>query len=246
MTLSPAAAIAKTHERELYLCSLFAPKAQQEVLWTILAFHHEIAKIPHIASEPMLALIRLQWWREALEAVSQGKIPSHEIGQGLYDLITQHPLVLSSLMILLEAAERLAESEEPLVGQELEEYIRQCYGTLFSLQASIVGMTHTQEIMIHAGMAYGMMDYLRQQWHQHGRSAADMVLVASAEQHIAKVQAQVPTLGKDIRPFLLPATIASLYCRAIHKHAHDLAYPVHLHPGTLPWKLWWGYKRGAI
>ena len=56
-----------------YLSALFAPACRREALFALIAFNHEIARIPEAVSEPMLGRIRLQWWREVLEAVYAGR-----------------------------------------------------------------------------------------------------------------------------------------------------------------------------
>jgi phytoene synthase len=39
----------------------------------LILFTHEVARARQAVSEPMLAAIRLQWWREALDEIFSGK-----------------------------------------------------------------------------------------------------------------------------------------------------------------------------
>jgi phytoene synthase len=50
-----------------FFCSLFAPAQSREALWLLYAFNHELARAREVASEPVMALIRLTWWREVVE-----------------------------------------------------------------------------------------------------------------------------------------------------------------------------------
>jgi phytoene synthase len=52
--------------------SFLAPEARAGMIALIL-FTHEVARARQAVSEPMLAAIRLQWWREALDEIYTGK-----------------------------------------------------------------------------------------------------------------------------------------------------------------------------
>ncbi len=54
-------------DRDRYLCALAAPAQLRPDLVTLYAFNAELAGIADKVSETMLGLIRLQWWRDALE-----------------------------------------------------------------------------------------------------------------------------------------------------------------------------------
>lgn len=53
--------------------SLVAPPTARPRLWSLYALHHELARIPFGASEPMLGAIRLQWWQDQLQALGAGR-----------------------------------------------------------------------------------------------------------------------------------------------------------------------------
>src|SRR5690348_18231630 len=55
----------RTADRDRFLSALFAPEPQRSGLLALLAFDHELARTRHVTREPMLARIRLEWWREA-------------------------------------------------------------------------------------------------------------------------------------------------------------------------------------
>ena len=80
--LSPCAELVRRHDPDRFLTVLFAPPARREALFVLYAFNHELARARAVVSEPMLALIRLQWWRE----VVQGTAKRHEVATNLYHL----------------------------------------------------------------------------------------------------------------------------------------------------------------
>ena len=65
----------REHDPDRYLAALFAPAAARRALFALYAFDHEIAKVRHIVSEPLAGMVRLQWWRDALDAIEAGEEP---------------------------------------------------------------------------------------------------------------------------------------------------------------------------
>ena len=65
-------------DRDLALALLFAPAASRDVLADRLSLAIEAETAINIASEPMLAAIRLQWWVEAIENKSGESVPLME------------------------------------------------------------------------------------------------------------------------------------------------------------------------
>jgi phytoene synthase len=65
----------KTRDRERWLSILWAPADARPALIALHAHDLEQQRVVAEAREPMLAEIRLAWWREQLEALSAGKAP---------------------------------------------------------------------------------------------------------------------------------------------------------------------------
>lgn len=103
--LSPCAEIVRRHDPDRFLTALFAPACRREALFTLYAFNHELARAREAVSEPMLALIRLHWWRE----VVQGTPKRHEIATPLSHLIAQGHLLPADLMAMIDGREAEAE-----------------------------------------------------------------------------------------------------------------------------------------
>lgn len=61
-----------------------APATAREILFPLYAFNVEVARAPWLTSEHMLAEMRLQWWRDVLEEIAQGRsVRRHEIATPL-------------------------------------------------------------------------------------------------------------------------------------------------------------------
>ncbi len=78
-TLSYCAAEVRRFDPDRYLCALFAPPGRREDVFALYAFNVEIARTRESVSEPMLGMVRLQWWRDAIAAIYGGTPPRHEV-----------------------------------------------------------------------------------------------------------------------------------------------------------------------
>lgn len=105
--------LVRNADRERFLGALFAPEPQRSGLLALLAFDHELARTRSVTREPMLARIRLEWWREAMtEAAGSGKPRAQPIVDALAETVRRHGLALESLVDLIDAREE--EIEGPL------------------------------------------------------------------------------------------------------------------------------------
>src|SRR5580693_1054861 len=78
--LSPIAALVRRHDRDRFQTVLFAPAGRRETLFALYAFNYEIARVRESVREPMLGQIRLQWWREAIDAAyGEARPRNHEV-----------------------------------------------------------------------------------------------------------------------------------------------------------------------
>jgi phytoene synthase len=93
-------------DRDRFLGALFAPEPQRTDLLAILAFDHELARTRTVTREPMLAAIRLQWWREAVtEAAGSGKPRAHPLVESLSETLRRRQLPPEAFMALVDARE---------------------------------------------------------------------------------------------------------------------------------------------
>src|ERR1700735_1584194 len=95
------ASLVRRHDPDRFLTALFAPPRHRDALLTLYAFNHELARAREVASEPPLALIRLQWWREVVE----GEPKRHEVASPLLAAITAGALRRADLLAIIEARE---------------------------------------------------------------------------------------------------------------------------------------------
>ena len=96
----------RTADRDRFLAILFAPEPQRRGLLALLAFDHELARTRTVTREPMLARIRLEWWREAVaEAAGEGKPRAQPIVESLSETVRDRGLPPQRLLDLIDARE---------------------------------------------------------------------------------------------------------------------------------------------
>ncbi|WP_170294625.1 squalene/phytoene synthase family protein [Roseospira navarrensis] len=66
--LSPSAALVRRHDRDRFVLALMAPAARREALFALFALAVELRRIPGLVSEPVLGVMRLQYWRDLIAA----------------------------------------------------------------------------------------------------------------------------------------------------------------------------------
>jgi NADH dehydrogenase [ubiquinone] 1 alpha subcomplex assembly factor 6 len=67
---------------ENYLCALFLPKEHRPAALALRAFNVETATALGVTKEPRLALMRLRWWRDALDALDASRASPVGGGEG--------------------------------------------------------------------------------------------------------------------------------------------------------------------
>lgn len=117
--LAPAAShryvldLVRGADRDRFLGALFAPEPARSDLLALLAFDHELGRTRTVTREPMLARIRLEWWREAVgEAAGVGRPRAQPIVESLSETVRRCHLRPQDLVALIDAREE--EIEGPL------------------------------------------------------------------------------------------------------------------------------------
>lgn len=73
----------RKHDPDRFLTALFSPAEKREALFTLYAFNHELARAREVAREPLMALVRLQWWREVVEGAARRHDVAGPVGEAL-------------------------------------------------------------------------------------------------------------------------------------------------------------------
>ena len=246
--LSPLAALVRRHDRDRFQTALFAPPRQREGLFALYAFNYEIARVRETVTAPMLGQIRLQWWRETIEAAYSGAAPRHhEIVEPLTAIIREYRLDRAGFDRLIDSRERDLDEEPPPDLAALEAYAEASSGSLTRLALDLwdVRGAAGQDAGCNVGTAYALAGLLRaapfharinRSYLPPGVSAAE--IAAMARRHLADARAHRGAIPRAAIAAVLPAVIASHFLGRLERADYDPYAPELARPDTLQsWRL---------
>ncbi len=153
----------RRHDNDRYLTVLFAPAKAREALAALYAFNLEIARTAEVVSEPMLGQLRLQWWRETIEGIYEGKIRAHYVSEPLARAIEEGDLQRKAFECLIDGREKDLEGFTPQNLTELEDYLFETAVPLVESAGVIVDSTvgANAETARAVATAYGLIGVVR-------------------------------------------------------------------------------------
>lgn len=134
------------------LALAYAPRRARRTTLALLALDSRLAAILRGSSEPMLAQIRLAWWRDML-AREEADRPR---GEPLLAMFADWGDDAASLIALVDGWEHLVQSE-PLDGDAMGAFY-QGRGAACAALARVAGCPGAQENARHAGQGWGLSD----------------------------------------------------------------------------------------
>lgn len=140
MSLERCAEAVETGDPDRWRSVMAAPVAKRPGLIAIYALNLEIARAAWVASDPMIARIRLQWWVDAIGEIYAGQAPRpHDILVPLAEAIGEAGLPQAVFDDMIEArgfdADRLPHLSEDGVWQ----YLDRTAGHVMELSARHLG-----------------------------------------------------------------------------------------------------------
>ena len=139
MSLAACAALVERGDPDRFLCAMAAPVAARARLFPLYAYNLELARAPWVTAEPLIAEMRLQWWRDAVAEVAAGAPPrAHEVMEPLADVIRGG--VPGGLLDGMAAARRRDVARTPFADAgDLWDYLDATGGALMWASALALG-----------------------------------------------------------------------------------------------------------
>jgi phytoene synthase len=200
-----------------------APPVARPALTALYAFNLEVARAPWASKEAMIAEMRLQWWRDALEDVGRGKVRAHEVMQPLADLITAQTLPLDILDRMIAARRWDIYSDGFEDEAAFDAYLDDTAGSLMWLSGRALGAATGQGLR-DFGWAAGLAAYLQAvpELATRGRipllDGRDVGIKALAERGLRRLDA---ARKAGVEPCARPALLAGWQAHALLKMAVD-------------------------
>jgi len=184
----------RQHDPDRFFAALFAPEAKRGHLFALTALYYELAHAAAAAREPMLADIRLAWWRETVELARKGKPRDHAVALALAETLAAHDLPEAWFEAMIAARGGSAFAD----AAAAEEHADATVGLLMRLWARVLGEDIDAR---EAAIAYGLA----------GRVLAGIDTAALAKEHFAAARRQ--RYPRAILPAVMPAALAPLYLK---------------------------------
>jgi phytoene/squalene synthetase len=164
VSINACAALVEAGDPDRFLAAMAAPVDVRGRLFVLYALNLEVAKAPFVTKEPMIAEMRLQFWRDTIADAAAGKaVRAHEVAAPLAALIHDMDLDVNLLDQMI-AARRfdIYPNDADQVGFELDGYLRRTAGHLMGLSATACGAS-TSDIAaaMDVGEAMGIALWLR-------------------------------------------------------------------------------------
>lgn len=159
--VAACAALVEKGDPDRFLAAMAAPPAARGALFALYAFNLELARIPWVTREPLIARMRLQFWRE----VVAGERPAaHEVAGPVQALLEAGPLRAESLVPMVEAREVEIGTQAPFADRAaLWAYLEGTAGALMAAALEALGAPADPATAAAArdfGAAQGLANYL--------------------------------------------------------------------------------------
>jgi phytoene/squalene synthetase len=209
--LVACADIVRRADPSRFRATMAVPVAARVRLFPIYAFNVEVARAPWVAKEPIIAEMRLQWWRDVLAEIAVGgAVRRHEVATPLAAVLDATGARL--LDALIEA--RRADIERAPFADEaaLWTYLDATSGNLMRVAARVLGAAD-EAALRPAGLALGLANWLRaipaleaagRAPLPDGRAQAVRRLAQEGLAHLRAARAHRAGVSRAARPALLP------------------------------------------
>lgn len=141
-----------------FRATMAAPVAARRVLFPVYAFNIEVARAPWVTKEAMIAEMRLQWWRDVCEEISQGRpVRRHEVATPLAAALKPQQ---AALLDTLVGARRWDIYRDAFENEaHFDAYIDQTAGSLMWVAAQALGPAD-ETVVRDAGYGAGVAAWL--------------------------------------------------------------------------------------
>ncbi|UWR04807.1 squalene/phytoene synthase family protein [Ruegeria conchae] len=153
------AALVHRADPDRFMAAMAAPVEARAVLFPIYALNVEVARAPWVTQESMIAEMRLQWWRDALQEIAEGpSVRRHEVVTPLSRILSPH---LAAKLDEYVAVRRWDIYRDPFEDEEhFDSYIDHSAGSLMVVSAQALGASD-ETVLRNFGYAAGIANWMR-------------------------------------------------------------------------------------
>lgn len=190
---------------ERMLALAYAPEAVRPALHALWALDEQFGTVVATTREPQIGVMRLVWWRDALETLDQAPAPAEPLLAELAASTLDAGVSGATLAGMEEGWTALLESDPP-EEKAIEDHARIRGAGMFETSATLLGGAHGIDIAA-AGEAWAFADLARRLSNARARDCAIML-----------GRARLPRMGapwpRSLRPIGMLAVLAGSELRA--------------------------------
>ncbi|KAI0317787.1 Squalene/phytoene synthase [Amylostereum chailletii] len=144
----------RKHDYESYLLSQFFPRDKQPGYFALKAFYVEQATLQDTVSNATIGKMRMQFWRDAVKGITDGRPPHHPIALALYDVSKTSTLAPYHLKRIIDARDAELDSPGHMTADSLVAHAESTSSTLLYLLLSHLNLA--SETFSHAASHLGV------------------------------------------------------------------------------------------
>lgn len=145
-----------------YYAFRFLPDVQRRAITTLYAFCREVDDVVDECSDPGVARLKLQWWRDEIARVFAGT-PQHPVGQALLEQTERFNLPREYFLEIIDGMEMDLDQHRYATHKDLALYCYRVAGVVGLLSAEIFGYRNRQTLKYatELGTAFQLTNILR-------------------------------------------------------------------------------------
>ncbi|KAI0770297.1 isoprenoid synthase domain-containing protein [Fomes fomentarius] len=149
---------------ESYLIGSFYPRELQPAFFALRAFYVELASVQDTVSNSMIGKMRMQFWRDAIKSIADGRPPQHPIALALHDASRRADLPAYHLRRIIDARDAELHSPTHLTVESLTAHAESTTSTFLYLLLSMLNLSSSSTFShaaSHLGVAQCIHVFLR-------------------------------------------------------------------------------------
>jgi len=188
-----------------YIAALFAPEPARGDLFALYAFNLALATVREQVKEPLVGLMRFQWWRETIDDLYRGGSRETPVARALKAAIGRRSLTRALFDTLIDARERDV-ADPPADLAATIAYAEATGGALATLAVEILGAAEARDAAHHGGAGWALTGLARA-----GQVPAALAGAVADEARRRIATARALPVPRAALPALVQLAVADVY-----------------------------------
>ncbi|XP_031175227.1 NADH dehydrogenase (ubiquinone) complex I, assembly factor 6 isoform X1 [Sander lucioperca] len=155
--------LVRSRDYDGFVSSLLLPEEARRSSLALRAFNVELAQVKDSVSQKTIGLMRMQFWKTAIEEIYRDEPPNQPVSAELWRAVRKHYLTKRWLLRIITEREKDLDDRAYRNLQELEKYAENTQSSLIYLLLECLGLknVHADHAASHIGKAQGIVTCLR-------------------------------------------------------------------------------------